>query len=179
MSKVLIISDLHFGHANICKFRPEFTTPSEHDEVILSNILSVLNKRDTLWLLGDCFFTSGCIYHLREISNACQNVNWIIGNHDTDKPERQALVKKAIGEGLVHKVGSLFKTSKFWLSHAPIHPAELRGKKNIHGHVHRQTIRDDNYLNVCCENVNYYPVVLQQLELMPEKVLVEYGNAVS
>lgn len=43
---------------------------------------------------------------------------------------------------LCNKVYSLVKYKGFWLSHAPIHPEELRGCKNIHGHCHDAVISD-------------------------------------
>jgi calcineurin-like phosphoesterase family protein len=39
----------------------------------------------------------------------------------------------------------------------------LRGKKNVHGHVHYKTIPDDRYLNVCCENINFTPISLEEV----------------
>ena len=56
MSRVLLISDTHFSHKNICKFRADFSTPEEHDETIFNNIMKTVNKRDTLWMLGDIAF---------------------------------------------------------------------------------------------------------------------------
>ena len=182
MSKVLVISDMHFGHRGIIKFRKNFflknniASIEEHDQLICENILSCLNKRDILWILGDCFFSEDTYRYARAMAKACMQLNLVIGNHDTDKPERMEALKKGICEGVFWKVGTLFKAGPFWLSHAPIHPEELRGRKNVHGHVHYQTIRDPNYLNVCCENVNYFPVNLQDLINMPERVLEVYGR---
>lgn len=164
MSRVLIISDTHFGHKNICRFRPEFSSPEVHDNTVATNILLCLGKRDTLWLLGDCFFTEESVKYLEQFVEKCENVNFVVGNHDTDKKERLTVFKDCIKKGYFNKVGSLFKISEFWLTHHPIHPNELRGRKNIHGHVHTETIEDPNYLNVCCENINYLPVDLNHLK---------------
>lgn len=57
-----------------------------------------------------------------------------------------------------NKVCGFEKYKKSWLSHAPIHPAELWGKINIHGHVHDATIPDYNYYNVPLENTNGRPI---------------------
>lgn len=70
----------------------------------------------------------------------------ILGNHDTDR-------KLSIND-LVYvydEIHSLYKHKEFWLSHAPIHSDELRGKINIHGHTHEHCIDDDRYINVCVE----------------------------
>jgi calcineurin-like phosphoesterase family protein len=53
------------------------------------------------------------------------------------------------------EVYGLLKYKEFWLSHAPIHPDELRNKINLHGHVHYATIPDKRYFNCCPENL--YP----------------------
>ena len=65
----------------------------------------------------------------------------------------------------------LYKYKEFWLSHAPIHPCELRGKRNIHGHVHQNHVmdehhkRDNRYINVCVENTDGAPVSLDKIRL--------------
>ena len=58
------------------------------------------------------------------------------------------------------EVHSLYKWHEFWLSHCPIHPDELRGKVNIHGHVHHATLNDKRYYNTSLENTGFYPVDL-------------------
>lgn len=60
-------------------------------------------------------------------------------------------------------VYSLFKYKDFWLSHCPLHPNELRGKKNIHGHVHFQSIPDSRYFNTSLENINYTPINVEEI----------------
>lgn len=163
MSAVYVISDTHFGHRNILKYRPEFSTIEEHDQTIMEGIRS-LNKRDSLWILGDCFFTWDSLRFLGEMCSIVDNVNWIFGNHDTDRAERQQVLRHALMSFPLSKVGSMFKYGKhFWLTHYPIHPAELRGRRNIHGHVHRETIKDTRYINVCCEALDYKPVNIQTL----------------
>jgi len=179
MTKSYIISDLHIGHKNILKYRTEFSSIAEHDGTILDNILSTLNKRDSLTILGDCFFDAESVEsHLRVIKGRCARINWILGNHDTDSALRQKNVKYILEHGLVDKIHGLTSSKGYWLSHAPIHPAELRGKMNIHGHVHSKTIRDDNYINVSCENVRYTPVDVHELVDFEyrEINLVQYGE---
>ena len=182
MSVVYVISDTHFGHKNICHYRKQFSSMEQHDQLILNNILETVKKRDTLWMLGDCFFQEHTIDYAKAISDSVQHLNFIPGNHDSDNTERLELLKKMINMGLFHKVGSMFKIGGFWLTHPPIHPAELRGKPNIHGHVHFATVMherriehspfniefvtepDPNYVNVCCENVDYKPINFQLIK---------------
>lgn len=60
-------------------------------------------------------------------------------------------------------VQGFMKYKEFWLSHCPIHPAELRGKTNLHGHVHSATIDDVRYFNTSLENINYKPISLYMI----------------
>lgn len=178
MSAVYVISDTHFGHKNITNYRPMFNSMEEHDETIVENILSTVNKRDTLWLLGDCFFEEHTIEYGRCISERVEQLNYIPGNHDTDKTARVKIFHDMVSMGLFNKVGSMFNTSGFWLTHAPIHPQELYGRISLHGHVHRKTVPDERYINVSAENINFKPVNLQQLR-DPERrqqLLVHYGD---
>lgn len=62
------------------------------------------------------------------------------------------------------KVYSLHKYKAHWMSHAPIHPMELRGKKCVHGHTHHHLMLDQegnpdsNYINVCVEYTGLDPI---------------------
>lgn len=163
MAKVHFIGDTHWGHKNILKYRPQFDSIDEHDNYILENILEAVRKRDTLYLMGDIIFDEHSIVFMRVLSRHIDHLHWVLGNHDSDNRKRQAILRQIIKEDLVSKVGSLFTYKDFWLSHAPIHPDELRGKRNIHGHVHSKTLDDDRYFNVCCENTNYKPVFIDEL----------------
>jgi calcineurin-like phosphoesterase family protein len=59
----------------------------------------------------------------------------------------------------------MIKYKGFILSHCPIHESEMeRYYKNIHGHVHEETIKDDRYINVCCEAINYTPVCFSTIQ---------------
>lgn len=164
MSKVYFVGDLHLGHKNICKYRPQFISPEEHDKFVTGSVLSVANKRDNLWLMGDCFFTEESLESLRLFKKSFQQVNLVLGNHDTDNQERQNNIKIMIKEDLVNNVHSLVSYKGYWLSHAPIHPEELRGKKNIHGHCHTYVISDtENYKCVSLEQINFKPICLEEL----------------
>lgn len=165
MSKVKFISDLHHGHRSICNFRThiagqQVTTVEDHDEILSDRILSNINKRDTLWLLGDLFFTEESMKYWAEYKKACRNIQVVLGNHDTDSAVRRNNLR-VIAE--TSKIHSLVKYKGFWLSHCPVHPVELRGSGNIHGHTHNKPVDDPRYLSVCCEQVNYKPVTLEEL----------------
>ena len=167
MSRVFFISDLHFGHKKIVQFGNQNgislrsgDTYVENMHIIAQNCIDTVTKRDLLYILGDAAFTEDGLEAIKEIPGRKILVR---GNHDNYfKTEQLLRVFESI-EGLVR-----YKNA--WLSHAPIHPAELRGKINIHGHVHNQSIRnqytgeyDERYINVCCEAVGEKPISYQEI----------------
>ena len=155
MSKVLFISDLHFGHRNILTYRPDFSSIEEHDRTIIERWNSVVATRDLVWILGDVYLTEERDDYpsFMEIFNKLKgNKRIITGNHDKVKYYPANIVHNA-----------LTKRYGLWLSHAPIHPQELMGKINLHGHCHLKSVPDNRYINVCCEQINYTPITLEQI----------------
>ena len=151
---VYMISDTHFGHSNMTKYRP-FDSKEEHDNFILENILKVVGKRDSLYILGDvCVHFDGW-WCVGEIARRIEFLHVVLGNHDLERknhPEMSQYLMRCKG------VYGMRRYKNAWLTHAPIHPAELRGKINVHGHVHSATIEDERYVNVSCENTGYVPI---------------------
>jgi len=135
-------SDLHFGHKRIGEFRAGLSISNEEDNRlrIMDDWFKVVTKMDVVYVLGDACFTKDTLFSFGELPGRKILVR---GNHDM-LPTEDYL---QYFEG----VYGLMKYKHFWLSHAPIHPLELRGKKNLHGHVHYGTIPDNNYLNCCPE----------------------------
>ncbi len=124
-------------------------------DLLVSNYLSVVRKKDIIWFLGDIIFDDAAGNIIKELPG---DKRLVLGNHDTDR--------KATFKGLLEvftKVHSLVSYKDAWLSHAPLHPQELRGKINIHGHVHEHSIKDTRYYNACVENTNYTPVLYQSI----------------
>lgn len=157
---VYFLSDLHLGHRNVHKYRTCFATAEEHDLFILCKLGSTLNKRDKVFLLGDNCFTKDAFDKLiAVIPNGCVIV-YVLGNHDLERDLTVEYIKSR-----VHSVEALIKYKHYWISHAPIHPKELRGKRNIHGHTHFD-LMGEKYINVCCEHTGYAPVQLENLGLL-------------
>lgn len=153
MSRVFVTSDLHRGHRNIHKYRP-FASAEEHDEFVKEQYYSVVTKRDTVMFLGDVAFTSEA---LEEISKWPGYKVLILGNHDVERLNFSLLTQT------YNKVYSLHNKKGCWLSHAPIHPVELRGKFCVHGHMHSNVIPDGRYRNVCLEHTEYKPILFEDV----------------
>jgi len=144
MANVLFCSDLHFGHKNIHTFRPGMDSEEDNRWRICEDWRKRVSKRDIVYVLGDACFTMDTIFEFGDLPG---KKILIRGNHDL--LDTQVYLKYFDG------VYGLLKYKEFWLSHAPIHPVELRNKVNLHGHVHYATIPDKRYLNCCPENL--YP----------------------
>lgn len=151
---VYFTSDLHLGHKNIHKFRGGFESESQHEQYII-NSWKIITKRDDVYVLGDACFTMDS---LKLLENLPGTKHLIRGNHD--ELDTQAYLK------VFKNVYGLKKYKEFWLSHAPIHPQELRNRVNLHGHVHYDSVKlpfnpvydvkqnlDVRYFNCCVENL--------------------------
>lgn len=157
------ISDLHFGHRRITQFAGEYrgntTNVDEHDEWIIEQWNSTVGKRDPVYVLGDIAFNKEGLAKSLQLRG---QKFLLLGNHD--------LFDSKVYEQYDWKVIGFKKYRGYWLSHAPIHPEELRGHLNIHGHVHMNTIQDDRYVNVCVEAVNGNPLSIHDIESHQERL---------
>lgn len=172
---VYFCSDLHFGHKGIDKFRPLVTSCTDNEQQIISDWIAVITKRDTVYVLGDAAFTTEACDLFKELPGEKYLVR---GNHD--KLDTTYYLK------YFKQVYGLLKYKEFWLSHAPIHPNELRGRVNLHGHVHYSSIMtegtyltipkvDLRYFNCCVENTREYGSSLIALDTI-RKVVGTYGE---
>ena len=151
MHKKFVISDLHLGHINMALHRG-FTSVEEHDNYIISKWNSVVNKNDTVYILGDITMEKSRDYYKLALLKGIKKV--ILGNHDSPQHVPELLK-------YVNSVCSSYKEKNCILTHIPIHPFEMNMYcKNIHGHVHENTVDDDRYVNVSCEVINYTPQLL-------------------
>lgn len=164
MSEVYFLGDLHAGHKNICKFRTTFESEEQHFQYMKSAYHEVVTKRDRVFFMGDTAFTKE---RLANIASWIGHKTAILGNHCLEK---ECTIRDYVE--VFDDVQGFMKYKEFWLSHAPIHPNELRGKVNIHGHVHNATIVDPRYFNTSLENIGYKPISLQQIRRIVHKEVV-------
>ena len=150
MSNVWVCADLHLGHSNITKYRPQFSTAEEHHAVILDNVLSCVGKRDKIFFLGDIVFKGGEKY-AEILKRLAANTVLVLGNHDGPKDWANQLEAALSYKGC-------------WLTHIPIHEQELDYRKfNIHGHLHGTFINDPRYFNASLEHTNFKPVLMKDV----------------
>lgn len=172
-----IISDTHFGHANIIRFtgldgkliRPRddgkpFSCIEEHDELLIERWNADIAPRDDVYMLGDF----GKPLEITGRLNGKKRL--ILGNHDD-----------------VHKIkdlGRAFHSVRSWrvfpsefpvpvvFCHYPLHAAVDRPvprRMCVHGHIHEKTILqadgriDPWFINVSVEQTGLRPLSFEQL----------------
>jgi len=166
--KTFLISDTHFGHANILTFKNEngspvrlFASLEDMNETMIDNWNKTVGKEDKVYHLGDVLFTKRWLDLILPRLNG--NKVLIKGNHDTLKLSQYQQYFK--------DVRAYWILDKFVLSHIPIHPESLsRWKANIHGHLHGNSLKDSRYKNVSVEVINYTPVDFEEIRSSYEMV---------
>ncbi len=169
--RAFFIADLHLGHKNILKFTQGLragNTIEEHNEWIVSQINSVVKKKDQLYILGDVAFGAENLEYLKRING---QKFLILGNHDRGEID--------IYKPYFQNIYGMKKFRGFWLTHAPMHPMGTRKLFNIHGHSHQHLVKDPDgnidpqYINVCVEILNGVPLSFEQLVEIREKRIKE------
>lgn len=156
---VYVTSDPHIGHVNMA-IKRGFCNVLAHDAAIIASIKATMTKRDKLFILGDLSMHKGNYDWLYGIPGS---KHIILGNHD-DPKHVPMLAEMSLRDSIKVSAYHFDRKRKVILSHIPIHPCEIdRFKKNIHGHMHEKTIPDDRYVNVCLEQTDYKPVLLDSL----------------
>lgn len=147
MGRILFISDTHFGHTNMALKRG-FTSSDDMDAHIVYKWNAKVLKRDTVYILGDITMEKSN-YEILDRLNGYKKV--VLGNHDMPQHIPKLLEH-------VNSVCGMTKREGCILSHCPIHESEIgRFSRNIHGHVHENSLDDSRYINVSCEVVDYTP----------------------
>ena len=139
------------GHRSILKYRPQFDSIQEHNDCLIGNFKALVKKRDVTYFLGDMIFSYQSLELIQDLPG---RKILVMGNHDL---EERTLDTKLLYTAF-EDVRSLVSKGGIWYSHAPIHPAELRNKYNLHGHTHYSSIGDDRYYNVCPEVNDFKPI---------------------
>lgn len=152
------ISDLHIGHRKILDYAPGIrggTNTEEHTEWLIKQWNSVVKSpKDLVWVLGDVCFDRD---QLPQLGRMRGRKKLVMGNHDVFHASQYLDVFEEL-YGLHKRYGA-------WLSHAPVHPQELRGKFNLHGHMHWDQIDNDpRYINVSVEQCDGIPIHLDQIK---------------
>jgi len=171
MSKdIWVISDTHFNHAPILKFkdyaglppRGEFDNVDQMNQCMLDNWASVVKPNDTVIHCGDVLFGENKVEWLEaNFAKLPGKKRLVLGNHDNVK----------FLAPFFKDIQLWIQMDKFILTHTPLHPTTLaeshrfdaEGMLNVHGHIHSNPSPEGPYKCVCVEQINYTPVNLEEL----------------
>lgn len=181
MTDIWIISDTHFNHENILKFRGkdgdtvrDFRDVHEMNETMIDRWNAVVKDGDKVYHLGDVLMGNRDEGE-KILSRLKGQKRLLVGNHDV-----------VYGKGnVLHK---FFKKIYMWrmmpehgilMTHVPVHPSTLGesrfmkgddGKNvkmvNVHGHIHQNKSPEGNYFCVCVEQpaIQYTPIHIEDLK---------------
>lgn len=184
MRDIWVISDTHFGHENILKFKDfntgklvrgdHFDNLDHMDESMIDNWNSVVKPGDIVYHLGDVTFGDKERFK-KTWSKLNGSKRLCVGNHDD--------VKWLSSGGFFAKVSLWRMWPEFGLifSHVPMHINSLYRwaskdelvasyqepelMTNIHGHIHQNPSPEGPYRCVCVEQINYTPVNIEELRV--------------
>lgn len=169
MVNTFFISDTHFGHSNILTFLRadgtklrEFESIEEHDEHIVKCWNEVVRPQDKVYHLGDVVINRKALPIFSRLNGHKRLVR---GNHDIFRTkEYLEYFEEIYGCRVIDRI--IF-------THIPIHEDCLaRFRCNVHGHLHSNKVLttnwgepkiDSRYMNVSCEQVNYTPISLDEI----------------
>ena len=162
MQEIFLISDTHFGHANICQFlrdsgeklRP-FDNVEDMDNCMIEKWNQTIRPKDKVYHLGDVAINRKSLNILEKLNGEKVLIK---GNHDIFKLNDYSKHFKDIRA--MH-----FLCKCLLLTHVPIHECSMKKNIiNVHGHLHyRRVLNHDgivnpSYLNVCVELTDYAPM---------------------
>ena len=164
--KVFICSDPHFGQESFYRYnpsyenilRPQFPNAKACDERIIHNHNSVVpSNNSVVYILGDLAKSAAALdKYIPQLNGETKIL--VGGNHDFKFPtfRLMQLFDKICG-------ACYLGGRKYLLTHVPVHPDELRGLINWHGHTHQHSIDDPRYHNFCYEVNNFFPTEVTHL----------------
>lgn len=127
-------SDQHFFHKNAATnpdFGRNFSSVEEMNETLIDNWNSVVNKEDTVYVVGD--FSFGNTTQTTQVFNRLKGNKILVkGNHDD-----RATLKMPWG-AIDKQLRVKWKDKVFWLTHYPTKSWDLsyHGSYHLFGHVH-------------------------------------------
>jgi len=183
MSNIWVVSDTHFNHVNILRFkdsktgdliRPKFDDVKNMNEVMIQRWNEVVRPGDKVYHLGDVFFGDKEQFKVMW-PRLMGSKRLVVGNHDD--------IKFLSSGAFFQKVHScrLFKDQRILMSHRPLHesglwvggaPGEGTSLMNVHGHIHQNPSPKGPYYNVSVENTEYRPIHLDELAKIAKRMLL-------
>ncbi len=183
MSEVWFTADSHFGHRALVEngWRSGYANVAEMDEDLIKRWNAVVDKRDTVWHLGDWGLGSP-MHHLQIVKRLNGIKHLVPGNHDKCWPARreayqwqgkfleagfstvQAFARrKILGQTVMMShfpyIGDHVDTDRF----SEFRPVNT-GDWLLHGHVHREWRVRGRMINVGVDVNEFQPISLPEIE---------------
>ncbi len=172
MSNRFAISDHHFAHENIYKYRDETgdlirpwaNDAREADEMMIEAWNKVVQPKDIVYHIGDVAISRRGLPLLSRLNG---RLRLAAGNHDIFK------LKDYLP--YFEDIKGSYKINRLILQHYPIHPESIPHwcLANVHGHIHHHTVmRDDahgrriadtRYFNLCVEAIGLAPLSIEEI----------------
>lgn len=163
--RTFAVSDPHFGHPGICKFTTNEGLPlrpwddvAQMDEDMVEYWNETVRPEDKVYCLGDMAMRKRTLAIMRRLNG---DKVLIKGNHDIEHLKEYVRYFR--------DVRAYHVLNKVLFSHIPIHPdCQARFRGQVHGHLHSNHImkdgqRDPWYLNICVEQTNFRPILLDEV----------------
>lgn len=184
MRDIWLISDTHFQHANILKFKDGttgelirgrlFSSVDEMDECMMENWNKVVKPGDIVYHLGDVLMGDKDAF-LPKWQKLNGTKRLIVGNHDDIKYIAKTNMFSKI------QMWRMFPEFGLLFSHVPLHESSLYRFPskddhfvedapipkllNIHGHIHQNPSPSKDHRCVCVEQINYTPINIEELRI--------------
>lgn len=172
MRDIWVISDTHFGHENILKFRDEngelirgslFDSVEQMDDYMITQWNRYVKPGDLVYHLGDVFFGDKERF-LKNFKKLHGSKRLVVGNHDDIKwIAKHELFQKIMMWRMFPEFGML-------LTHVPVHDSTMyegrfKGKEplNVHGHIHQNPSPTEKHKCVCVEQIDYTPIHIEDI----------------
>jgi calcineurin-like phosphoesterase family protein len=171
---IWLISDTHFGHENILKFRdggPDgplirgsmFDSVDQMDEYMIHQWNTYVKPGDIVYHLGDLFFGDKDKF-LKNFKKLHGAKRLIVGNHDDIK----WIAKHELFQKIM--MWRMFPEHGMLLTHVPVHDTVLfegrfkgHDALNVHGHIHQNPSPTEKHKCVCVEQIDYTPIHIEDV----------------
>ncbi len=176
MTAIYLISDTHFGHANILNFKRDDGTPmrpfanvEEMDFHMIERWNATVRPQDHVYHLGDVALKQQDLWKVTALNGHKRLVR---GNHDIFKTKQYMQVG-------FEEVYGVRVINDLILSHIPLHPESVKPQwLNCHGHLHNNQPAKHlgpKYFNVSVEMIDYTPITIEEAKDRHKKLWVDNG----
>lgn len=168
MPTVFVISDTHFDHANMLKFRTSngelcriFDTVDDMNEYMIEAWNKRVRPQDHVYHLGDVALGRKGLGMVRRLNG---HLRLVRGNHDVYD------TKYYLAAGFKEIYG-IRVLDDLIFSHIPLHPESVKPRwTNVHGHIHNNLafepytpLLGPKYFNASAEVLHYIPRSLEEI----------------